>query len=69
MKEYDIRKDKVVSNPDIIRFAEDGSGFEASYIQKNDEGFEFDSAYIRKEDFNNMLKALKVVKDLGWNKI
>lgn len=68
MKEFDVRKDNKLEDPDIIRFADDNSGFEACYIQKNDDGFEFDSAYVRKEDFSNMIEALKIVKSLGWDK-
>lgn len=68
MKEFDVRKDQKPDNPDIIRFADDNGGFEACYIQKNDEGFELDSAYVKKEDFSNLIEALKVVKALNWDK-
>lgn len=69
MKTLDVRNDITVENPDIIRFADDNGGFEACCLTKNDEGFELDSAYIKKSDFKNLLKALKVVKDLDWNKV
>jgi hypothetical protein len=69
MKTLDVRDSIKVENPDIIRFADDNGGFEACCLEKNDEGFELDSAYIKKEDFKNLLKALKIVKDLEWNKL
>lgn len=67
-KILDVRDKETVEDPDVIRFADDNGGFEACCLEKNEEGFELDSAYIKKEDFKNFLKALKVVKDLDWNK-